>query len=379
MERRSGRKGDPEPPPVDKAGPKPSKPATRSAAPVADLDFDLNEAFPQMKMFHPGNKLPTIASVVGMIRHYKSLSKGLKGKQMTGKVALREVAKILEAKWYHDSLPCIDFEALVKRLDGLYTTVLNGSRDMRRAVNRTTTTKYKELVGDKDKLYDIFETDKEKRKDKELEWGVSMGKMEMIYLEDMRGDRKMECGGSVDPVWYRAVMKKQREKEKSDANKEEMANQFLFKPLSAIEEILNTEGDLVKRSSESEISDEDNNILPSVPETLTVEDVSLEVRTDVSNVDDQTRKKKKIFSKQDTNNNDPLPIAYRHVRLSERKVKDVIYKALANLSGEGLSLLESVKAVVEVANCCFDRKWRIPSDDDQTLDINTMPHSKSIR
>ena len=65
METRSGRKGDPEPPPVDKARPKPSKPATRSAAPVADLDFDLNEAFPQMKMFHPGNKLPTIASVVG--------------------------------------------------------------------------------------------------------------------------------------------------------------------------------------------------------------------------------------------------------------------------------------------------------------------------
>ena len=92
-----------------------------------------------------------------MIRHYKSLSKGLKGKQMTGKVALREVAKILEAKWYHDSLPCIDFETLVKRLDGLYTTVLNGSRGMSRAVNRTTTTKYKELVGDKDKLYDIFE------------------------------------------------------------------------------------------------------------------------------------------------------------------------------------------------------------------------------
>ena len=135
METRSGRKGDPEPPPVDKARPKPSKPATRSAAPVADLDFDLNEAFPQMKMFHPGNKLPTIASVVGMIRQYKSLSKGLKGKQMTGKVALREVAKILEAKWYHDSLPCIDFETLVYRLDGLYTTVQNGSRDMRRAVN----------------------------------------------------------------------------------------------------------------------------------------------------------------------------------------------------------------------------------------------------
>ena len=203
-----------------------------------------------------------------------------------------------------------------------------------------------------------------------------MGKMEMIYLEDLRGDRKMECGGSVDPVRYRAVMKKHREKEKSDANKEEMANQFLFKSLSAIEEILNKEGELVKRSSESEISDEDNNILPSVPETLNVEDVSSEVRTDVSHIVEKTQKKKKMFSKQDTNNNDLFPIAYRHVSLSERKVKDVIYKALANLSGEGLSLLESVKAVVEVANCCFDRKWNITSEEDKTCDEDKMSFQK---
>ena len=115
--------------------------------------------------------------------------------------------------------------------------VLNGSRDMRRkdGKSRSSITKYKELVGQKDKLYDIFEDNDIRRRDKETEWGVLMGKMEKIYLDDMRGDRKMECGGSVDPVWYQAVMKKQREKERSQENQKVMSTQFLFQPLSKIE------------------------------------------------------------------------------------------------------------------------------------------------
>ena len=47
------------------------------------------------------------------------------------------------------------------------------------------------------------------------EWEVSKIKKEELYLEDMRGERKMKCGGLVDPVWYQ-VMKKQREKERPE-------------------------------------------------------------------------------------------------------------------------------------------------------------------
>jgi hypothetical protein len=96
-------------------------------------------------------------------------------------------------------------------------------------------------------------------------------------------------------------------------------------------------------------------------------------------VGDITQKAGKLFTKKEENNNDPLPLEYRHVRLSERKVKDVFYTALANLSGEGLSLLESVKAVVEVANVCFGRNWNISADDDESFDTDTMPHSKNTR
>ena len=55
--------------------------------------------------------------------------------------------------------------------------------------------KYKELVTNKEKLFDIFENDKVKREEKEIDWGVQMGRMEEIYLEDMKSERKMTCGG----------------------------------------------------------------------------------------------------------------------------------------------------------------------------------------
>ena len=76
-----------------------------------------------------------------------------------------------------------------------------------------------------------------------------MSKKEELYLEDMRGERKMECGGLVDPVWYQAVMKKQREKERPEINKEKMAVLCLLQPLSKIVEILTDDGDIIGKSS----------------------------------------------------------------------------------------------------------------------------------
>ena len=120
-------------------------------------------------------------------------------------------------------------------------------------------------------------------------------------------------------------------------------------------------------------SDVDNNNDETIPNRI--EEENTESGGDI----DKTQKAKKRFDKKEENNNDPLPHEYRHVRLSERKVKDVIYKALGNLSGEGLSLLVSVRAVVEVANVCFGRNWKVPADEDETFDNDTMPHSKNIR
>ena len=41
-------------------------------------------------------------------------------------------------------------------------------------------------------------------------FGVKMSDNEFKYLKDMRGKRKMECNHGVDPVWFTAVMRRQR-------------------------------------------------------------------------------------------------------------------------------------------------------------------------
>ena len=46
--------------------------------------------------------------------------------------------------------------------------------------------------------------------------------------------------------------------------------------------------------------------------------------------------------------------------------------------GVGLSLLVSVKAVVEVDNSCFERVWKISGEDTEYLGIDIMSHGKNI-
>ena len=269
----------------------------------------------------------------------------------------------------------MDLEKLVYWLTKQYKGVIQGAKDMRRkdGRNRATLGIYKELVAKEDELYNIFEEVKEKIRIKEQDWGVKMGQMEELYLADQRNDRRMECGGSVDPVWYQAVMRRRREKEREEKNREKMDSQFLFKPLSEEDEMLDNDGDVKESEDEKSpskyvvrSSDEENNVIPEGEEELE------------ENVD-KSVKKKKQFEKKVDDKEDPLPARFRHVRQSARKVRDDVYKVLASLSGEGLSLLASIRAVDVVANGCFGRNWKIPAEEDDAFDKDSMPHKKNIR
>ena len=54
-------------------------------------------------------------------------------------------------------------------------------------------TKYKEMLEDKDKLFDVFLQDKSARLNLQDQWGVTMSPKEFIYYEDQKKDRKMYC------------------------------------------------------------------------------------------------------------------------------------------------------------------------------------------
>ena len=66
------------------------------------------------------------------------------------------------------------------------------------------------------------------------------------------------------------------------------------------------------------------------------------------------------------------------MRSSERKVREEIYKTLANLIGHGLSVNEACKSVCEVANGIFDRKWKEADSDEYYFDLDTLPDKRRI-
>ena len=122
--------------------------------------------------------------------------------------------------------------------------VETGIRDKRRSNGgkRKSVEKYKELVTNKEKLFDIFENNKVKRAKEEIDWGVQMGRMEEIYLEDMKSARKMTCGGGVDSVWFYGVMKKRRFTERQETSKAELATKFELVPIYEVEKMFDDEG-----------------------------------------------------------------------------------------------------------------------------------------
>ena len=156
-----------------------TKPHTRSAGPIYDIDI----AFQENKIYYPTRQLPTLGGVIGMLRYHTSPRKLCTGKNRSK--AIREVAKQLYAKWFHDSIPCIDYETLVKRLTKLLSVVQEGAKRQKQGIEeRKVVKEYKKLVENKDKLYDIFprklngEEDKEKRRKVEEDWGENMSKLD---------------------------------------------------------------------------------------------------------------------------------------------------------------------------------------------------------
>ena len=120
---------------------------------------------------------------------------------------------------------------LAKKLTILWTAVKEGHKRYQQQLKAgkgewKVVKEYKYMVYKKDELFDIFprksngEEDRQRIKQVEDSWGVKMGRMEEIYYEDMKSERKMECGRGVDPVWHQAMMKKQRERERLEAYRE---------------------------------------------------------------------------------------------------------------------------------------------------------------
>ena len=81
----------------------------------------------------------------------------------------------------------------------------------------------------------------------------------------------------------------------------------------------------------------------------------------------------------ETDQHDPLPLRYRHIRKSERKVREEVYKTMANLTGNGLSLDEACNVLIDVGNGLFGRNWKKGDLAEDVFDSDILPDKRSIR
>ena len=325
--------------------------------------LDVDQNFPVLQRFQPPHQLPTKRSVIGRVR---SLTLGGK-KNMNYKEAVREVAKEVYCKYWHDSVFCVQFETVVQRLQQLLDIFWEGKRRLKEKgkENSKAVKQYTDLVKHKDSLFEVS-TDDPKRKEKcEVEWGIQMGLLEKIYLDDQRGERKMQCDHGTDPIWYRAYMKEQRMREKHD---EEYVNgrnaNFRGKNMSQIDDFLREQGELPSSTSPESAAD-------------TPVKKGRDTTPPVTTVIQPPKKKRRLYD-DDKDEEDELPQQYRHIREGERKIKADFYKTCAELSAEGLSLDECANAVVLVGKGMFGRKWKKHDESETTIDRNTLPEVRHI-
>ena len=77
--------------------------------------------FPSVPKFVPSLQLPTVRSVIGVMRH-------LTAAKVAHDKAVREVSKLLYAKWFHDTVYCIPVNGIKRTLENVWMTFV---RDVR--------------------------------------------------------------------------------------------------------------------------------------------------------------------------------------------------------------------------------------------------------
>ena len=162
-----------------------------------------------------------------MIGVLQNVIKGSKGAfQITTKEAVREVAKMVYAKYYHDTEYCLTLQAIINKLDKIWSIFKAGQK--RFEAGRKTGKEmddYKDLVDKADKLLDVGITTSDQEDQCKKTWGVTMSEAEHRCYLDQKNEKKMECDRQVDPVWYWAMMRKEiRSQDKWSGDNRDMSN-----------------------------------------------------------------------------------------------------------------------------------------------------------
>lgn len=276
--------------------------------------------------------------------------------------AAQILAEIVQEHWLFCNIYTIHTRHIKKHILKIYGDFTNLIQTRKQRQNDAYRSRVEAFNLQAEKLFDIFCDDSGVRKKLEQRHGVKMGDMEWQFLEDQRTERKMYCEDVVDRMWEKA-MERRRKDIQSLENMREQAEKEKTMCMPAAE------------FEESEVSQDESQEDISTNETLSGN----------SSCDDIARKglsKKRRMSMSTSKKSyieDDLPLKYRHIRESVRKVRHEFYEAVDKLkSCYHMSETQAVAAVVIVGNQLFGRQWKFHQDSD-VIDLDTLPESCSIR
>ena len=165
--------------------------------------------------------------------------------------AEKQVTMEIECKYFHDTIYSESLRTIERKVSSIMDIYRKGIKKLRsiRSENEKTVINFKKLVLERDKLFDVSTNNSQRKKSCEHEWGVKMGPHQKIYLKDQQEERKMECDQGVDPVWYRAIMRDQRLRERMDQEYcRRREEQRRGKDFKEIEEMIRKDGYLPRTS-----------------------------------------------------------------------------------------------------------------------------------
>ena len=170
----------------------------------------------------------------------------------------------------------------------------------------------------------------------------------------------------MDPTWFRAFFTHHRLKELDQECRARREEEFAGKDIDQIGDWLRAEGEISSGSPESAAATP----VKTVPSGENTPNLTLEEEVEGGR---KSSKRKRLFKVVEESDSDPLPLEFRHLRKSERIVKDEFYNTCGALSGERFSLQECVTAVVTVGNGMFGRHWKESNEKEDTFSIDTAP------
>ena len=204
------------------------------------------------------------------------------------------------------------------------------------------------------KLFDVFCQDEEARKKLEAQYEIKMDVEGWEYLNDQRGARLLFCENIVDKTWEKTVKRRQYElslevKKESEEPDEDMINAY----------------------------NEDESLNVTTGTCIGEPDITYVQSDDDTDTNDTANRRK--FKELYTQELQELPEKFRHLRLSERKVRPEVYCTIDKLKTVyHCTEKQAAAAIVEVGNNMFETNWKFHKEG-ENITVNTLPESKNIR